>query len=106
MARPKYCPNCAAPLPDGPRGAQPFSGEPGWIDPGWDCYCDACQAICVAEAKAKYEAAQADAVQAPPSEKPTTSWRPALRKCVPPAPTEEHDAGGGRRVLRKTENLS
>lgn len=43
--RPKFCPNCAAALPEGSHGAQDFTcysseGESGGC---WDCYCDACK---------------------------------------------------------------
>jgi len=38
---PQFCPSCAAPLPEGPRGREPFSTT---VDgDGWDCYCAACK---------------------------------------------------------------
>lgn len=41
--RPKYCPNCAALLPEGPHGAQEFGSEGSVNIEGWDCYCPACE---------------------------------------------------------------
>ena len=41
MSEPKFCPNCGAPLPEGPHGRQPFGAEAG--DGGWDCFCDICK---------------------------------------------------------------
>ena len=57
MSEPKFCPNCGAPLPEGPRGRQPFfspddpssrppppgTGDRWKGDGGWDCSCDACK---------------------------------------------------------------
>ena len=41
--RPKFCPNCAALLPEGPHGAQGFgTGEKSSDIEGWDCFCDVC----------------------------------------------------------------
>ena len=41
--RPNFCPNCAAPLPEGSHGAQGFSHIELMEDAeGWDCFCDAC----------------------------------------------------------------
>ena len=45
MARPNFCPNCGAKLPDGSDGAQGFTAgvEDGEEIEGWECYCPACE---------------------------------------------------------------
>ena len=48
MTEPKFCHNCGAPLPAGPRGRQPFSLPYSDLeadrdkegDGGWDCNCN------------------------------------------------------------------
>lgn len=40
MSKPLFCPNCRAALPDGPKGAQPFTSG---ADGAWDCYCGGCK---------------------------------------------------------------
>ena len=40
--RPRFCPNCAAPLSEEPHGAQEFTPGARPDRNGWDCFCDAC----------------------------------------------------------------
>ena len=41
--RPKFCPNCAAPLPTVSHNTQPWGCDAeSYSIEGWDCFCDAC----------------------------------------------------------------